>query len=72
MIESDYETEVVRLAKTGRPKLENPRSHGIFIRLTKEEDIEIKTYASEHNLTITQTLVEGFKKLKKQDSSGDE
>lgn len=60
------------MARTGRPRLENPRSHGVFIRLTQEEDTEIKEYASQHNLTITQTLVEGFKALKERDGSEDE
>lgn len=57
-----------RLARTGRPRLENPRKEGIFIRLTEEEHSDIKKYAAEHNLTITQTLVEGFYILKKQAS----
>lgn len=51
------------LAKMGRPKLEVSRCDGIFIRLTKEEHEMIKEYASKHNLTITQTLVNGFAKL---------
>lgn len=50
--------------KTGRPKLENPRSEGIFIRLTKQEHTDITEYAANHNLTITQTLVQGFAKLR--------
>jgi len=54
------------LARTGRPRLENPRKEGVFIRLTQQEHVEIKAYAAEHNLTITQTLVEGFNTLKKQ------
>lgn len=54
------------MARTGRPRLENPRKEGVFIRLTQQEHMEIKAYAAEHNLTITQTLVEGFNTLKKQ------
>ena len=54
------------MARTGRPRLENPRKEGVFIRLTQQEHVEIKAYAAEHNLTITQTLVEGFNTLKKQ------
>ena len=50
----------------GRPRLENPRVKGIFIRLTEDEHTAIQTYAREHNLTITQTLVEGFEKLREQ------
>jgi hypothetical protein len=48
------------LARTGRPRLENPRSEGVFIRLTKDEHTDITEYADAHNLTITQTLVHGF------------
>ena len=54
------------MARTGRPRLENPRVKGIFIRLTEDEHTAIQTYAREHNLTITQTLVEGFEKLREQ------
>lgn len=54
------------MARTGRLRLENPRKEGVFIRLTQQEHVEIKAYAAEHNLTITQTLVEGFNTLKKQ------
>ena len=60
------------MARTGRPKLENPRSEGVFIRLTKDEHTDITQYADEHNLTITQTLVQGFNALKEQESSKSE
>lgn len=59
------------MARTGRPRLENPRKEGVFIRLTQQEHVEIKAYAAEHNLTITQTLVEGFNALKKQEQAID-
>lgn len=55
------------MARTGRPRLENPRSEGVFIRLTKDEHTNITGYASNHNLTITQTLVQGFNKLREQE-----
>lgn len=48
----------------GRPKLENPRSEGVFIRLTKDEHTDITEYASSHDLTITQTLVQGLESCK--------
>ena len=56
------------MARTGRPRLENPRSEGVFIRLTKGEHTDITEYANDHNLTITQTLVQGFNKLREQES----
>ena len=55
------------MARTGRPRLENPRSEGVFIRLTKDEHTDITEYASNPNLTITQTLVRGFNKLREQE-----
>lgn len=57
------------MARTGRPRLENPRSESVFIRLTKDEHTDIKAYASKHSLSITQTLVNGFYVLKKQEES---
>lgn len=60
------------MARTGRPRLENPRSEGVFIRLTKDEHTDITEYASDHNLTITQTLVQGFYTMVDRDKSEDE
>ncbi len=52
--------------------MENPRSEGVFIRLTKDEHTDITEYASDHNLTITQTLVQGFYTMVDKDKSEDE
>ena len=60
------------MARTGRPKLENPRKEGIFIRLTEQEHIDIRAYAEKHNLTITQTLVRGFQALQEQEKTSEE
>ena len=60
------------MARMGRPKLENPRSEGVFIRLTKDEHTDITEYASSHGLTITQTLVQGVRKLQEQDNPENE
>lgn len=55
------------MARTGRPKSDNPRKNGVFIRLTRDEHEGLKKYASRHNLTITQVLVNGFKELQTQE-----
>lgn len=60
------------MARTGRPRLENPRSESVFIRLTKDEHTDITEYANDHNLTITQTLVQGFYTMVDRDKSEDE
>lgn len=60
------------MARTGRPRLENPRSEAVFIRLTKDEHTDITEYANDHNLTITQTLVQGFYTMVDKNKSEDE
>ena len=57
------------MARTGRPRLEIPRTRGVFIRLTKDEYTALIEYASNHNQTITQTLVQGFKILQGQENT---
>ena len=60
------------MARTGRPRLEIPRTRGVFIRLTKDEYTALIEYASNHNQTITQTLVQGFKILQEQENTKNE
>ena len=60
------------MGRTGSPRLENPRSEGVFIRLTKDEHTDITEYANDHNLTITQTLVQGFYTMVDKNKSEDE
>ena len=60
------------MARTGRPRLEIPRTRGVFIRLTKDEYTALIEYASNHNQTITQTLVQGFKILQEQENTKSE
>ena len=60
------------MARMGRPKLENPRSEGVFIRLTIDEHTDITEYASSHDLTISQTLCIVFSKLQEQDNTENE
>jgi len=38
----------------------------------KDEHTDITEYASSHDLTITQTLVQGFRKLQEQDNTENE
>lgn len=60
------------MPRTGRPRLENPRSEGVYIRLTKKEHTDLIEYASNHNLSITQTLVQGFNVLREQETKKSE
>ena len=48
------------MAKTGRPKSENPKTRVIGLKLTENETAKLKEYASKHDMTITQVLQKGI------------
>lgn len=51
------------MAKTGRPKSDNPKKNLIGLKLTEEEAAKLKEYASKHDMTITQVLQKGLDML---------
>ena len=59
------------MPRTGRPKSEDPRCKSVFIRLTKSEHEGIVSYAEEHELSVTQTLVKGFQALKREEEASE-
>ena len=48
------------MARTGRPKSDNPKKTLIGLKLTEEEAARLKGYASNHDMTITQVLQRGI------------
>lgn len=48
------------MAKTGRPKSDNPKKKMIGLKLTEEEAAKLREYASKHDMTITQVLQKGI------------
>lgn len=52
--------EVYVVARTGRPKSENPKNTLIGLKLTEEEAAKLREYASKHDMTITQVLKKGI------------
>lgn len=48
------------MAQMGRPKVDSPKLKSIGIRLDDVEHEKLTQYASEHNLTITQTVLHGL------------
>ena len=44
------------MARTGRPKAENPKTKKVEVRLTEYEYARLKEYAKRHNQTLAQTL----------------
>ena len=57
------------MAVMGRPKSDNPKVKNVTVRLTEKEYRDIYEYASEHNQTVTKTLLDGFSLLLKQQKS---
>ena len=52
--------EVYIVARTGRPKSDNPKKNLIGLKLTEEEAANLREYASKHDMTITQVLQKGI------------
>ncbi len=48
------------MAKMGRPKLDNPRTERVYLRLTPEQKEELYSYAAEHGRSVTDTLMYAF------------
>ncbi len=53
------------MARTGRPRSENPKHKIISMRMSDQEYREVREFASKHNLTVSETLLRGFNRLKK-------
>lgn len=47
----------------GRPQSDNPRKNVLGVRVTTEEHEKIKKYASRHQQTISQVVLEGVELL---------
>lgn len=48
------------MAKTGRPKSDNPKNTMFGLKLTEEEATKLRKYASKHDMTITEVLQRGI------------
>lgn len=48
------------MAKTGRPKSDDPKKHLIGLKLTDSEFEKVKEYASRNDMTTTQVLQRGL------------
>jgi len=53
----------------GRPKSDNPRKRSVTVRLTEKEYRDIAKYSSDHEQTVTKTLLDGFSLLLKHQKS---
>ena len=60
------ERRYVTLAKVGRHKIETPKDKMIGVRLTAQDYELLKMRATEHNLSLTQSVIESIKLLYKE------
>ena len=47
------------MARTGRPKGEDPREYKLSIRFSEKERAELEKYAAENNITVTGAIRKG-------------
>ena len=52
------------MAKTGRPKIDNPRKIAIGVRLTEDEYKKLKSDVASHDMTISEAVLKGVELLK--------
>lgn len=52
--------------KMGRPVAEDPKKKIVTMRFTQSQHDELKAYAEQHGMTVTQVLMMGWEVLKSQ------
>ena len=55
-----------QMARTGRPKLEDSRSHKISVRFSDEQLARLEAYCEKFQLNKAQVLMNGFEELERQ------
>ena len=52
--------------RTGRPKVDNPMNERLYVRVSKQEKVEIMKFSSESGYSILELIRAGIEKLKGQ------
>lgn len=50
------ESEVIGLAKMGRPKIDNPKNHDTKVRLDEKDFEALEKYCTDHNTTRAEVI----------------
>ena len=50
----------------GRPRIDNPKTERLFIRVTPEEKERIQSFAKEHGCSLLELIKRGIEALKKE------
>ena len=55
------------MARTGRPKLDDPHNYKLTVRFSKEQKKRLEAYAEKFSLSKAQVLMKGFDELMERD-----
>lgn len=55
------------MARTGRPKIEDPRNYKVTLRFSREQQARLEAYCEKYHLNKAQVLMKGFEELLRQD-----
>lgn len=59
------------MPRTGRPKLEDPRTFRVSLRFSKEQRAVLEAYCEKHHLNKAQAMMKGFEELLRQDEEAE-
>lgn len=59
------------MARTGRPRIEDPRSYRVTLRFSKAQQARLEAYCEKHHLNKAQVLMKGFEELLRQDEEAE-
>lgn len=59
------------MARTGRPKLEDPHNYKLTVRFSEEQKKRLEAYAEKFSLSKAQVLMKGFDELMERDDESD-
>ncbi|MCR5584452.1 MAG: hypothetical protein K6F63_03335 [Lachnospiraceae bacterium] len=60
------------MARTGRPKMDDPHSYKLTVRFSKEQKKRLEAYAEKFSLSKAQVLMKGFDELMERDDESGE
>ncbi|HAG68346.1 MAG TPA: hypothetical protein DCL38_00055 [Lachnospiraceae bacterium] len=59
------------MARTGRPKLEDPHNYKLTVRFSSEQKKRLEAYAEKFSMSKAQVLMKGFDELIERDEGAD-
>ena len=60
------------MARTGRPKIDDPHNYKLTVRFSNEQKKRLEAYAEKFSLSKAQVLMKGFDELMERDDKSGE